>query len=509
MEAVEARTLQVEQELAGVRALTLRSTSDQQGNVHVPTIITRLDSLELAVHDLKTYTHQQIHNASEHLQNMERRLTRLEARDAKEQDSRQSARVMGEDYRVKMTRGTGASRRKDETSRFRLLRDQHEKAARRRSRHVPGSDFESDSEDSWTSDESQAQATVDSDSEEKRIRRRRSSKSRAMQAETLGLARGPEQKGLKILRSRNDRFNKVLSYRLYRFNDTRNRRSGRETVKVKNHIVRLEVTMRKFKFSMKDPVGILGFLDKFVRECNMLEMKEAQALLAVTEFLSGTAQSGLESAWDHNPGSETSVSTLPEAVNYLLRKLVTPANIAALESDLQDLKQTPGEDEAQFAQRVDHKLERYGRAFTRDDKATQFVRGLDDRIKALVEAFRDDIEEEGDLVSVDQLIKKAQTWGSALRPGVSAKKSDASLVLQKSPRHRSSALSAEQSDVDSHALMLGSRADSTDYVPVENKLHKLEDLWGKTVVASNRGGRPPTGVYVEKKRGRVCREATH
>ena len=274
------------------------------------------------------------------------------------------------------------------------------------------------------------------------------------------------QKGLKTLKSRNPNINRVLSYRLYRLTNTKSSRNGRETAKVKDHLVRLEITMRKCKFSPKDPVGIIGFLEKFVRECNMLEMTEAQALLAVTEFLSGTARSGLESARDQAPGSETAVTTWPEAVNYLLSTLVSSEQVHQLEDDLAELRQKPGEEEDEFGARVDEKLKNYGHAFDRDDKAAIFVKGLDERIRTVVDDFREEKDNEGEPVTFSQLVKKARVWGKSLRAGKSADKKSTNIVASpKSPRHRSQALSVEQSSPDSHAFVLTSPQDSAGQVP--------------------------------------------
>ena len=92
------------------------------------------------------------------------------------------------------------------------------------------------------------------------------------------LGRGPRHEGLKELRPSNPLYTKLVSYRHYRLKFTDQERTGRETGKVKDHVRRLELTLRDEAFDGSDPVRVLPFLSAFVAEADVMEMTEAQAI---------------------------------------------------------------------------------------------------------------------------------------------------------------------------------------------------------------------------------------
>ncbi len=96
--------------------------------------------------------------------------------------------------------------------------------------------------------------------------------------------RGPRSKdrntrGLKVLRATDSRYTEVLSYRRYRLENTsRKRRIQRTRGRSRTKIKRLDLTLSKHVFDGSDPIRVLSFLDRFVREANILEISEAQAI---------------------------------------------------------------------------------------------------------------------------------------------------------------------------------------------------------------------------------------
>lgn len=81
-----------------------------------------------------------------------------------------------------------------------------------------------------------------------------------------------------------------MSYRNYRLNITTRKRTVRETGKVRDHVKRLEITIRDHKFDGKDPVKEFNFFLKLVSECNTLYITEGQAYIFMTYFLEVTAK---------------------------------------------------------------------------------------------------------------------------------------------------------------------------------------------------------------------------
>ena len=128
------------------------------------------------------------------------------------------------------------------------------------------------------------------------------------------LRRGPKHPGLKELPSTNILFERLLSYRSYRLKKTSSKRTARETGKVKDHIKRLEVSFKNRHFDGKDPIMVFDCLSRFVKECDILEMSEAQAYIAVAVFLKGLAADQFKSVRDSPDSNEGGVTCWPESV---------------------------------------------------------------------------------------------------------------------------------------------------------------------------------------------------
>ena len=95
------------------------------------------------------------------------------------------------------------------------------------------------------------------------------------------MGKGPRHEGLKGLRTSNPLYRKLVSYRHYRLKFTDQERTGRETSKVKDHVRRLELTLKDEAFDGSDPIRVLFFLNAFVTEADVMEMTEAQAFIAL------------------------------------------------------------------------------------------------------------------------------------------------------------------------------------------------------------------------------------
>ena len=59
---------------------------------------------------------------------------------------------------------------------------------------------------------------------------------------------------------------------------------------MRDHIRRLEVSLRDHTFDGHDPMMVFSFLADLVEECNTLQSSEAQAYLALPYLLKGTAK---------------------------------------------------------------------------------------------------------------------------------------------------------------------------------------------------------------------------
>ena len=80
-------------------------------------------------------------------------------------------------------------------------------------------------------------------------------------------------------------FEKLISYRSYRFSRTKDTISAFETTVVRMHLKKMELTMAKKKFEGNDHIHVFVFLIRFVNESDMLNMSEVQAFIEFPTFL--------------------------------------------------------------------------------------------------------------------------------------------------------------------------------------------------------------------------------
>lgn len=273
-----------------------------------------------------------------------------------------------------------------------------EESLRHRTAPKPSDSSSSDSDDSGMSSSSS------SDDGSRRSHRKKKSKSKKEK-------KGPKHPGLKELRVTDLKFLRVLSYRTYRLRNTSHRRKSKETGKVKDQIRRMEITLRKQMFSGTDGILVLNFLACFVREANILEMSEAQAYLALPQFLQGFALSQFEAVRDSSAGGDGGVRCWPEAVQYLLRSYATSNEIQRAMMDLRNVTQNPGEDERDYSTRLEDACRRVGNVHSLHEKCTMFESGLVPEIRALVSRHR----EANPNISFLELVQFARAEGETHR----------------------------------------------------------------------------------------------
>ena len=112
---------------------------------------------------------------------------------------------------------------------------------------------------------------------------------------------------------------------------------------------------------------VFYFLSSFVKECDILEMSEAQAYIAVAFFLEGLAADQFESIRDSLDSNEGGVKCWPETLQYLLRSYATATAIPHVILDLRDIRQKPDELEDDYSARLNQ-------ASTRGETSIQLKR---------------------------------------------------------------------------------------------------------------------------------------
>ena len=261
----------------------------------------------------------------------------------------------------------------------------------------------------------------------RRQRRRRShqpSETRNVNKETKSLGRddeelilGPSHEGLTVLTSTNPRYRKLMNYRYYRLNRTKQERSSREVGKVTSKASKMETAIGS-KFSGSDPVRIFSALRDIVQEANNNDLTEGQLFLAVPRLLTGNAKTHFESSRDGSRRGAESIASWPETVNFLLTAYATPRAISDAIKDLREVCQEKNETESAFSDRVNAAMSRCGGVHTSEEKSTHFVEHLRPEISPLVAQYREEKQE----ATYFELVRYASTIGEAERARSSSRR---------------------------------------------------------------------------------------
>ena len=225
------------------------------------------------------------------------------------------------------------------------------------------------------------------------------------------LTRGPKYPGLKSIRTGSSLHKSVLDYRYYRLTNRKIRRSAKETHKVKDHLKRLELTMNKRTFDGSDPVTVLTFLARMTRECNILEMTEGQAYIALPYFLSGMALQQFEAARNIVSSRQGGIGCWSESVQYLIQTYATETAVSQSIMDLRRVRQKVDEDENTYGSRLSIAAARCGNVHQQQELAMFFIDGLDTTIRTIVGRKYAETRH----MSFIALVKFAQEEGTAVR----------------------------------------------------------------------------------------------
>ncbi|CAN8076119.1 unnamed protein product [Agarophyton chilense] len=267
-------------------------------------------------------------------------------------------------------------------------RSKKSKSRRKKGKSARDSSDESSSTEGFSSstDDSDDSDTSDDDDSDDGHRRSRSRKKNT--SSWLMRKKGSPYRGLKVLPCTNPLYRKVLNYRYYCLKVKSKKRSGRETVKVKDHIKRLKIGLNDLTFDGKTPILVTESLTRFVAEADTLEMSEPQAFVSLPHFLKGLALEQYRSVCRSLPADESGFTSWPEAVQYFLCSYKTSNAIRQAILDLRDVTQKPEEGEAEYSSRLYKASVRCGNVHSTEDKITLYIDGLDPSIKSLVALYR-------------------------------------------------------------------------------------------------------------------------
>ena len=256
------------------------------------------------------------------------------------------------------------------------------------------------------------------DRRNRRRQKNKASSTRNAQKETRSLGRdededlvlGPSHEGVITLTSTNPRYRRLMNYRYYRLNRTKQERSSYEVGKVNSRASKIETGIGD-KFSGSDPVRIFSALRDIVQEANNNKVTEGQLFLAVPRLLTGHAKKHFESSRDGSRRGAESIASWPETVNFLLTAYATPRAITSALDDLREVKQEKGETEPSYSDRVNAAMSRCGGVHTSEEKSTHFVEHLLPSVSPIIAQRR---EEKPDMMYY-ALVRYATMIGDAER----------------------------------------------------------------------------------------------
>lgn len=144
------------------------------------------------------------------------------------------------------------------------------------------------------------------------------------------------------------------------------------------------------KFTGSDPIEILDFLAVLANTADLLYLAEDEAFNALPRFLAGRAATLFNAARRSSSTVQArSVCNWPTAVQFLLRRFASNANIQKALEDLREVKQNPGELENDYLARFERTHVRAGSPWEMREKLAQFIEGLDSCIRSLVHRCRE------------------------------------------------------------------------------------------------------------------------
>ena len=185
-------------------------------------------------------------------------------------------------------------------------------------------------------------------------------------------AKGAAVTGLIEQVTRRPEFKNLVSYRTYRLSDTTQKANAAVSGKLSSQLKQLRHYV-DYKFTGDPAIQVIDFLRSFKEAADLNRVSEAAAAVLLPYFLDSRAKSGLYSRMKHITAS---MPKFPAAVQWLLQSFATEAVIAASYQKVFTARQMVGEDEKQYATRLNQYAAEAGSVFTEDSLISAFVDGL-------------------------------------------------------------------------------------------------------------------------------------
>ena len=304
---------------------------------------------------------------------------------------------------------------------------------------------------------------------------------------------GPEVPGLIPLKTREPAFDKVLSYRAYRLEDTRAtleqgelKGIGKMSAKIRSYNPSFE------EFDARDPIDIIRFLFEFKDASDAMGVSEAAAVKLLPWFLRSDAKAYITSTQQKGKllGGSSRDLDWPHAVHALLTRYATDDVLSTAYDEVTRVTQHQGEDESAFADRLQTAALRCANVFSERDLVNYFLKGLQPGIRSTVSVNLSRSDEQ-DLLAVRRI---AQAHGETLRAARSENKPKLSQTRESARNRRALVLPqpgvqpGRWSDTSSEAILSDPHWEST------NRVLFVEEAPGQAYVTPHQLPSTPSSI---------------
>ena len=296
--------------------------------------------------------------------------------------------------------------------------DKHGKGKRRRRRKKKkskkGRHDSTDSDTDGHTSDSNSDSTSDGDSDDS------DSDSHDEDKKSRKSKRKTNQTNLRVFVPLNDWFVKACNYKSYRLSNRSAKYSSSVAEKMPRYRKRLEPQMKTRTFSGQDPITILSFLHWFQKSCDQCGISEGAAVWCFQFFLTGQAYDQLHSRLAGGSkavdiGQSELLHSYEEVVNFLLTTYVTNEVISEEYNRVMQFRQSTGQGEQDFADKLWQKAQRCGTVFSDRRLKSLFADNLQTSLRRSVNNYLSTKVAEGTILSYQELDRHAQGLGDQLR----------------------------------------------------------------------------------------------
>ena len=187
---------------------------------------------------------------------------------------------------------------------------------------------------------------------------------------------GPKYKKLKVIVPNDNRFADVVNYRRYRLVNQDQSQGRRVTNKSASRFRKIQASLPCEKFTGSPPLNIINYLGELKDKFDRSKISEGAAFLILKDLLDGECRTEYVQHVQMGQSKLESVSSWPEAVNYLLSRYCKNIFLHNAIIAWDSLSQSPTESVEDFYRNLRKVATSCGNIFDTTTFITRFIKGL-------------------------------------------------------------------------------------------------------------------------------------